>query len=245
MDLSVGFTFDKYCIIRKIAEGGFAAVYEAEDINLSRHVAIKLMLRQASSKEKAIFLQEAKIIANLEHAHIIQIFDFGFLPDGRIYIVMPLVKTNLRERVKKQGPFSLEEVLHSVVPIAEALHHAHTSPWQLVHRDVKPENVLISNRDEILLSDFGISVGTTTGKAVVEESIGTLHSMSPEQFNGKPVRATDQYALGILTYQLFCGKLPFTGNFTHQHAWLGYAALHRQQPVPPFAEKGGKENWEV
>jgi serine/threonine protein kinase len=227
---------EKYHIIRKLAEGGFAEVYMGEHIFTKRSAAIKVLKEtiKTGSKEEIGFKQEAITIAKLEHQHIIPLLDCGLTPDSRPYITMSLCETDLAKRLRG-SILSLDQVLEYAVPIAQALFHAHEHG--VVHRDVKPQNVLISLTGTLLLSDFGIAVKSTTGQAPLESVVGTAPYMAPEQFSGHARRATDQYSLGIMIYEWLCGKNPFVGNHDPDKFMMSYGYLHNTADIPSFASK--------
>lgn len=235
-----------YRLLRRIGSGGMGEVYMAEDIRIARQVAIKVIRAEidpypdaaAIQDSQKLFLREMRAITKLDHPYILQLFDFGEERlDGSMltYMVMPLrSEGSLSEWLQKRGGrLSLAEAAHFLVQAAEALQHAHDHA--LVHQDVKPANFLVRDRvgsalPDILLSDFGIAKalsGTSTASQTVR---GTPAYMAPEQWEGAPVPASDQYALGMMAYMLLAGQPPFSGRMEQvmrQHLMV--------QPPPPSA----------
>ena len=149
----------------------------------------------------------------LEHPHIVQILDFGV--EGKIpYFVMDYAPNGtLRQRYPKGTRLQMASIIQYVEQVAEALQYAHSR--KLIHRDIKPENMLIGSNEEILLSDFGIAVlAQSSHDQAMQKAVGTISYMAPEQIQGKPQLASDQYALGIVVYEWLCGERPFRGSFT-------------------------------
>ena len=216
-----------YNIIRLLGTGGFAEVYLAEHIYLKKPVAIKVLHTHLAQEEFAGFLQEAQTIARLKHPHIIPIFDFGI--DSTPFLVMDyLPQGSLRQRHPRGTIVPFNTVVFYVSQIAVALQYAHDS--QVIHRDVKPENILINANNEVVLSDFGIAARAhrTTSLKTMDIS-GSPSYMSPEHIAGKPRAASDQYSLGIVTYEWLCGIPPFSGEP------MGIMYQHTYAPVPPLS----------
>src|SRR5258707_1154477 len=221
-----------YRLIRRIGGGGMGEVYLAEDTRMgfARQVAIKTIRAEvdpypdqiATKDAERLFRREMQAITKLDHPYILPLYDFG---EERVddtiltYMVMPFrPEGSLANWLQKQSAtrsLSLEEAAHFVGQAAQALHHAHSHG--LIHQDVKPANFLIRDRSDqalpdILLADFGI-VKIATATATASQSIrGTPAYMAPEQWNGQPVPATDQYALAIMAYLLLTRRFPFKGS---------------------------------
>lgn len=218
----------KYDLVRKIGSGGMSSVFKAIDRESDRAVAVKVLppgLDEAESF-KARFEREARILMRLRHPNIVPILDFGEV-DGVYYIVMPLMEVGtLRERINS-GPLRPEEGAHIVRQIAEALQYAHD--MDLVHRDVKPSNILLDEEGNAWLSDFGTArVLDATANLTGSSLIGTPQYMSPEQARGEPVTPrADVYALGVVLYQMSTGKLPFNAESP-----LAIAMKHASEPLP-------------
>jgi serine/threonine protein kinase/Tfp pilus assembly protein PilF len=217
----LGKQLGQYRILRRLGAGGFAVVYLGEHIHLQRQVAIKVLHQvHLSSEDEERFRKEARTIASLEHKNIIRVIDYGIQESTSIpYLVMEYMPKTLRWRYPKGTRFSALDILPYVKQVASGLQHAHNH--KVIHRDVKPENMLLNDHDKVRLSDFGIAVVDETSRtSKTLDKLGTPAYMAPEQFRGKPVFASDQYSLGIVVYEWLCGTRPFTGGFgelLHQH----------------------------
>ena len=227
---------DRYAVERELGRGGMAMVYLARDRKHDRLVAIKVLRPEIVDGETTQrFLREIQILSRLQHPHILALLDSGATDEAqpRPFYVMPYVDgETLRQRLTREGPLPLPEALRLVREAGEALHYAHAQG--LIHRDVKPENVLLS-QGHALVADFGIAraAGVAAGNRLTRTglSMGTPHYMSPEQVGGEPevdARA-DQYSLACVLYELLAGQPPFTGPSVG-------AVLSRQvlDPVPPL-----------
>lgn len=227
----VGQQLGNYRVIRQIGRGGFAHVYLGEHIYLKTQVAIKLVQSQVGNEEDLeSFLKEARTIASLIHPNIIRVMDFGV--DGETpFLVMDYAPNGtLRQRHPKGTQLALTTILPYVKQIAAALQHAHNE--KLIHRDVKPENMLLGRNNDVLLSDFGIAlIAQSSLYQSTQDVIGTVAYMSPEQIQGKPRPASDQYSLGIVVYEWLSGGRPFHGSFTE------LCTQHIMAPPPPLHEK--------
>jgi serine/threonine protein kinase len=226
----VGQQLGNYSLIRLLGEGGFAEVYLGEHIYLKTQAAIKVLQMRLASEDREGFLEEARTIAGLKHPHIIRVLDFG-IEAGTPFLVMDYAPNGtLRKRHPKGTRLPLSIILSYVEQVAPALQYAHER--QLVHRDVKPENLLLGEDNQVLLSDFGIALVTQSSRyQSTQEIVGTAAYMAPEQLQGKPRRASDQYALGIIVYEWLCGDRPFHGTFTELFS------QHLLVPPPPLREK--------
>src|SRR5947209_7308679 len=225
---SIGQQLGNYRLTRQLGQGGFAVVYLGEHVHLKTLAAIKVLHQvQLSSEEEAKFLTEARTIANLKHPHIIRVLDYGIQEStGTPFLVMDYApKETLRRRYVPGTRLSPHHILPYVKQIASALQYAHDR--KVIHRDVKPENMLLDENDRIRLSDFGIAVVFETSRALnTLDKFGTPPYMAPEQFQGKPLPASDQYALGIVVYEWLCGARPFNGT-------LGELFRQHESAVPP------------
>lgn len=216
-----------YRLHRLLGKGGFAEIYLGEHVYLQTKVAIKVLrvAPVATSEELEQFLIEARTIAQLQHPHIIKILDFN-VQNEIPYLVMEYAPNgSLTARCPEKTVMELKSVNRCVRQVASALQLAHDH--NIVHCDVKPDNILLDKNDRLLLSDFGIAV-VLHSNLKTQEAIGTMQYMAPEQFFGKPVPASDQYGLAIVAYRLLCGRLPFTGKNPHE---LFHA--HTRVPPPP------------
>lgn len=226
----VGQRLGNYRLIRLIGQGGFADVYLAEHVYLKTQAAIKVLQTRVVNKDLEDFLSEARTIAGLAHPHIVRIIDFG-VEDGTPFLVMEYAAHGtLRDRHPKGTTLATAQIVFYVNQAAMALQYAHDK--KLIHRDIKPENMLLGSNDEMLLSDFGIALAAQSSRfQSTKEIIGTAVYMAPEQFQGKPRPASDQYALGIVVYEWLCGDRPFHGSFTELYS------QHMFVPPPPLREK--------
>lgn len=201
-----------YYLHRLLGQGGFADVYLGEHIHLRTSAAIKVLQTRLGQAERQAFLAEARTVATLEHPHIIRILDFGIQENTPFIVMYYAANGSLRQHHPKGSILPLELVVTYVKQIASALQYAHTQNF--MHRDVKPENMLFGHNHKILLSDFGIAQTAQNSQyQPTGPIIGTAAYMAPEQLQGKPSRASDQYALGILAYEWLSGTPPFQGNF--------------------------------
>jgi serine/threonine protein kinase len=226
MPSRAGQQLGNYQLLRTLAEGGFAEVYLGEHIHLGINAAIKVLHAQLTSEDLKQFREEARSIARLRHPHIVTIFDFDVNGDAPFLVMEYAPHGTLRQRHPRGSRLSPITVLSYLRQITGALQYAHDQ--RLVHRDVKPENMLIGERGEILLSDFGIAV---VASATTRDVVGTPAYMAPEQIEGKPSPASDQYALGIVVYEWLCGTYPFRGTFGE------ITAKHLNMPPPSICEQ--------
>ncbi len=238
-----GLDIGRYHLLRLIGSGGMGEVYLAEDTRIKRQVAIKVIRGEAISSVDTnatpnaarLFEREAKAIARLNHSHILPLFDYGEESVNGIsltFMVMPSCPADsldgwLRQNgeARETRALSLQEAAYLLNQAADALQYAHDQ--QLVHQDVKPSNFLIRST---LLTDFGIAKLITANSSSSQSVRGTPSYMAPEQWEGNPVIASDQYALGIMAYQLVTGRLPYQGGpgqIMYQH--------FTSEPQPPSA----------
>ena len=206
---------NRYQIIRKIGDGGMAFVYEAKDKLLNRTVAVKVLRPEFVDDEEFLnkFKREAEAVASLSHPNIVNVYDVG--EDGKVhYIVMEYIDgQNLKDIIKNEGTLDEYTALDITKQIAMALSAAHKKG--IVHRDIKPHNILISNEGRIVkVADFGIAKAVTNSTMTnIGSIIGSVHYFSPEQAKGNHVNATaDLYSLGIVLYEMIIGRVPFRGD---------------------------------
>jgi serine/threonine protein kinase len=220
-----------YRLIRMLGQGGFADVYLGEHIYLKTPAAIKLLQTRLAQDDLQSFLNEARSIANLVHPNIVRILEFGV--EGSIpFLVMDYAPNGtLRQRHPKGSQVLPAFIARYIKQVAAALQYAHDQ--RVVHRDIKPENMLLGRNNEVLLSDFGIAVVAQTSRyhQVGQEIGGTIAYMAPEQLQGRAVPASDQYALGIVTYEWLSGDRPFLGSFPE------IASQHMLTPPAPLQSK--------
>lgn len=238
--LQPGEQLGNYRLVRLLAQGGFADVYLGEHIHLGTEAAIKVLRTRLSSKDLLTFREEARIVARLRHTHIVTIFDFD-VENGIPFLVMDYAPNGtLRQRHPKGSVLAPATILPYLRQMADALQHGHDQ--QVVHRDVKPENMLVGHKDEILLSDFGIATMLQgTHPQADQKIIGTAVYMSPEQFQGQASPASDQYSLAIIAYEWLVGECPFKGSVSTvatQHLYEPPPSLCQRNPqIPPALEQ--------
>ena len=205
-----GRQFGTYHLLRLIGEGGSAEVYLGKHVYLDTEVAIKILDARLKASEFTQFSQEARTLSTLHHPNIVQILDFGLQDDLPFLVMSYAFQGSLGQRHPPGSRLPLNTIMAYVHPIATALQYAHKK--HVVHRDIKPDNLLINRENEILLSDFGIAVAThNTHSLRTQEVIGTVTYMAPEQLRGKARPTSDQYALGVVVYEWLCGVPPFDG----------------------------------
>lgn len=229
----VGQQIGNYRLERLLGWGGFADVYLGQHIHLNTQTAIKILHAQLPAGETDQFLQEARTIARLEHPHIVKVLDFG-LADNAPYLVMTYAPNGtVRQLHPKGSVLPLALAVSYAKQIASALHYLHDQ--KLIHRDVKPENLLLDAKHDILLSDFGTAlIMQTVNMQGVQGLAGTVTYMAPEQLQGHPRAASDQYALAIVVYEWLCGECPFKGSFTEmstQHVLVPPPSLRQKNPA--------------
>ncbi len=234
----IGQMFGSYRLIRPIGVGGFAEVYLGEHIHLYTLAAIKILHTRMTVEEQESFVAEALTIAHLRHTHIVRVLEFNF--QGNIPFLVMDYAPNGSLRSHYKGSVPLTTILPTVKALASALDYAHQQ--KIVHRDIKPDNMLLGENNEVLLSDFGIAVAAhATGAQRTQDTTGTPAYMAPEQFEGKPRPASDQYALAVTVYEWLCGKRPFDGDATslgYQHVHTPPPSLCTQQPdITPTLER--------
>jgi serine/threonine protein kinase/formylglycine-generating enzyme required for sulfatase activity len=211
MEDLTGKELGQYRIVSPLGEGGMAAVYKAYQAAMDRYVALKILPRHFAADPQFVgrFEQEAKVIAKLQHVHILPVHDFG-TEDGYTYIVMPFVETGTIAELLHGKPLPLKQIRKIITQVADALGHAHTRG--LVHRDVKPSNILIDEDGNSLLTDFGIAkmVEGTVQFTQTGAILGTPAYMSPEQIKGEVLDGrSDIYSLGVVMYEMATGRPPY------------------------------------
>jgi tRNA A-37 threonylcarbamoyl transferase component Bud32 len=231
----IGEIFGQYEITGVIGEGGMGVVYRARDTKLQRDVALKVLpldtahLADTAQNEELLkrFMREANAAAGLDHPSIIDIYNLD-TKDDVYYIAMRYVEgRTLSQLMREEGPLPPERAAHLMDQLASALDYAHQR--QIIHRDVKPANVIVGPDDRVTLMDFGIAKAPSKEKLTrVGQVMGTIEYMSPEQFQGKPVDArADVYALGVILYQMLTGELPFSSQ-----ALLSDPSIFGSPPLP-------------
>jgi len=226
-----------YRLTHLIGQGGFADVYLAEHLHLGTRAAIKVLQVRLGETSVAQFRTEARTVAGLVHPHIVRILDFG-VENSIPFLVMDYAPGgSLRQRYPKGTILATTSIISYTQQIAEALHYAHNQ--QLIHRDVKPENMLLADDNILLLSDFGlVQVAHNSSSRSVQETAGTAAYIAPEQIQGKPRLASDQYALGAIVYEWLSGTPPFQGSPIEvygQHLHAAPPSLREKVPTIPEA----------
>ncbi|WP_251422123.1 Stk1 family PASTA domain-containing Ser/Thr kinase [Veillonella agrestimuris] len=222
---------NRYNIIRKIGSGGMADVYLGEDALLGRPVAIKILHSNFANDEEFVarFKREAQAAGKLNHPNIVNMYDVGF-DQGLHYIIMEYVDgKTLKEYIKEKGPLSIDEAVKFTIAIAEGLEHAHA--MGIVHCDIKPHNVIITDNGRVKVTDFGIAraMNSTNTMMYTNSIMGSAHYLSPEQASGKSVDgSTDIYSLGVVLYEMLTGKVPFEGETP-----ISVALKHVREKVTP------------
>lgn len=236
----VGQQLGNYRLARLLGRGGFAEVYLGEHVFLKTQAAIKVLLTQLSDEDMEGFLKESRTIASLNHPHIVRVLEFG-VEENIPYLVMDLAPNgSLRQRYVKNTHLEPSTVAIYLKQAADGLQYAHEQ--RVIHRDVKPENLLLGKRGEVLVGDFGIAlIGQSSRYQSTQNVVGTVAYMSPEQIQGRPRTASDQYSLGIVVYEWLAGERPFNGSFTELCAQQMYAtppSLRLKVPgIPPVLEE--------
>lgn len=230
---------DRYEIIKTIGEGGMANVYLANDTILDRKVAIKVLRGDLSNDEKFIrrFQREALSVSNLSHPNIVEVYDVGE-EDGQYYIVMEYIEgKTLKQLLKKRETLSLPEVIDIMLQLTDGLAHAHES--YIIHRDIKPQNIMILDNGLVKITDFGIAMALNATQLTQTNSVmGSVHYLPPEQANGKSATVkSDIYSLGILMYELITGSVPFKGDnaveIALKHMKEKIPSIRKQNPTIP------------
>jgi predicted ATPase/tRNA A-37 threonylcarbamoyl transferase component Bud32 len=226
----VGQQLGHYHLQRLLGRGATASVYLAQHRYLEVPAALKVLHVSMDQETQEQFQREARTLARLQHPHIVRVLDFG-IEDQIPYLVLEYVQGGtLRTRHPKGSRLSLEQIASYVKQIAPALDYAHQQ--QVIHRDIKPENLLVSTTGEVLLSDFGIAVvQRTLSSLATQPPAGTPLYMAPEQIQGHPCAASDQYALGVLVYEWLVGEPPFRGSLFEVYS------QHLHQPPPSLRER--------
>lgn len=229
----------RYQLLRQVANGGMAAIYEAIDTRLDRKVAVKIMHSHLAQDDAYVsrFIREAKAAAALSHPNIVAVQDQGWNQNGvpAVFLVMELIEGHtLREYLNERGRFEIKDAINYLTPILSALSAAHA--LGIVHRDVKPENIMISNEGRVKVADFGLARGELIGSTMTAESsviLGSVSYLSPEQVQrGIADSRSDVYAAGIVAYEMLIGEKPFTADSPIQIAYM-----HVNEQIPRLRSK--------
>jgi eukaryotic-like serine/threonine-protein kinase len=226
----VGQQFGNYRLVALLGQGGYAEVYLGQHVRLNMQAAIKVLHAYVSGSEAEHFQHEAETIATLVHPAIVRVFDYD-VQEGVPFLVMDhALGGPLRRRYPRGSLVPLPQLNTYVKQMGAALQYAHERKF--IHRDVKPENMLVGRHEEALLSDFGLAaLAHSTGSLSAQEAVGTLPYMAPEQIEGHPRAASDQYALGVVVYEWLCGARPFEGSVSE------VMVQHLSLPPPPLRER--------
>ena len=224
---------DRYEILKLIGEGGMANVYLARDTILDRKVAVKILRGDLADDEKFVrrFQREAISASSLSHTNIVEIYDVGE-DDGNFYIVMEYIEgKTLKQLIKKRGVLSLPETIDIMMQLLDAIASAHDS--YIIHRDIKPQNIMIKDNGLVKITDFGIAMALNSGALTQTNSVmGSVHYLPPEQASGKgSTIRSDIYSLGILMFEMLTGKVPFKGDTA-----VEIALKHMKESLPSVRE---------
>ncbi len=231
-----------YRLLRLLSRSHTAEIYLAEHTLFHTEAVIKLLDKQRTDNDVEKFLAQASLLAHLHHPNIVQVLDFGMEEETAFLIMNYAANGTLRQRYPKGTRLPLPLILHYTRQIASALHYTHQH--HLIHRDIKPHNMLLGTHDDVMLTDFGIAVVAQDFTAEVpafRDFEGTVLYAAPEQLQGKPHQTSDLYALGIIVYEWLCGEWPFTGSFdevAHQHLFVSPPSFSEKHvEVPPAFEQ--------
>jgi len=234
MKLSQGMILaDRYEIIERIGLGGMAVVYKAKDKKLERDVTVKVMREEYVLDEDFLkrFDIEARSAASLSNTNIVNVYDVGKEDDINFIVMEYIDGLTLKEIIHKKAPFENDELIGVTIQIAQALSHAHTN--NIIHRDIKPQNIMVTKSGIVKVMDFGIAKAVTTSTTTTtSNSMGSVHYFSPEQAKGKSVDLrSDIYSLGIVMFEMATGELPFDGD-----SLVSVALKHINEPMPEISE---------
>ncbi|TMB90725.1 MAG: serine/threonine protein kinase, partial [Chloroflexi bacterium] len=223
-----------YRLLRLLGRGGFAEVYLGQHIYLNSQAALKVLQIVLNDEDIESFAQEARTLASLTHPHIIRVLDFA-VENGTPFLVMEYAaRGTLRDRHPQNSRLPSETIVSYVRQVAAALQYAHDQ--RLIHRDVKPENMLLGSSDQVLLSDFGLALLAPhtldhSTQEMQSALVGTMPYLAPEQLQGSARPASDQYSLGVVVYEWLSGRKPFSGSP------LEVAMQHISVSPPPLREQ--------
>ena len=223
----------RYEILGRIGSGGMADVYKGKDHKLNRFVAIKVLKSDYRSDETFIkkFLSEAQAAAGLMHPNVVNVYDVG-QDRGLYYMVMELVEgITLKDYIEKKGKLSAKETISIAIQMVTGIQAAHNC--HIIHRDIKPQNIIISKEGKVKVTDFGIARATTSTQTISTSVMGSVHYTSPEQARGGIVdEKSDLYSAGITMYEMITGHVPFDGDST-----VTVALKHLQEEIKSPAEE--------
>ena len=221
------FIGDRYEIVDKVGSGGMSDVYKALDHKLNRYVAIKVLKPEFSEDKTFVskFKVEAQSAAGLVHPNIVNVYDVGE-DDTLHYIVMELIDgITLKKYIEKKGPLPVKEAVSIAIQVSQGIEAAHNN--NIIHRDIKPQNIMISREGKVKVTDFGIARAASSN-TINSNAMGSVHYISPEQARGGYIdEKSDIYSLGITLYELITGKVPFEGDST-----VSVALQHINDEIP-------------
>lgn len=214
MDKYIGKMLDgRYEIIELIGSGGMANVYKAKCHRLNRMVAVKILKSDMAENEeiRRRFRDESRAVAQLSHANIVSVYDVSSSGDTE-YIVMELIDgITLKQYMERRGQMDWRESLHFIIQIMRALEHAHSRG--IIHRDIKPQNIMVLRDGSVKVADFGIACLQNNAQTLTQDALGSVHYISPEQARGEHIDArSDIYSAGVVLYEMLTGRLPFEGD---------------------------------
>ena len=216
---------ERYEIIDRVGSGGMADVYNGKDLRLNRNVAIKILKQEYSNDAKFVskFRAEAQSVAGLSHPNVVNVYDVGE-DDNLYYIVMELVEgITLKKFIEKKGRLEINEAIGIGIQIAQGIEEAHKN--HIIHRDIKPQNIIISREGKVKVTDFGIAKAATSN-TITSNAMGSVHYISPEQARGGyRDEKSDIYSLGVTIYEMLLGKVPFEGESTVS---VAFAHVHEE-----------------
>lgn len=222
---------ERYEILDKVGSGGMADVYKAKCHRLNRFVAIKVLKQEYSNDTKFVskFRAEAQSVAGLSHPNIVNVYDVGE-DDGLYYIVMELVEgITLKRFIERKGKLAVKEAIGIAIQIAQGMEAAHEN--HIIHRDIKPQNIIISKEGKVKVTDFGIAKAATSN-TITSNAMGSVHYISPEQARGGySDEKSDIYSLGVTLYEMLSGHVPFSGDTT-----VTVALAHIQEEATPLTD---------
>lgn len=225
-----------YRLTQLLARSDGSDIYLGENVYFHAQKAIKVLDGRHTRQDVAKFLAQASVLTHLRHPYIVQVLDFGLQDDVAFLVMDYAPHGTLRQRHPKNTLVPLEVVLSYVKHVAAALEYIHQH--KLIHRDIKPQNMLVGPNNEIMLGDFGVAIVYEEGQPDLYNFEGTVLYAAPEQLQGQPQFSSDQYALAIVVYEWLCGTRPFSGSFddvVNQHLFMPPPPLCEQNTALPLA----------
>src|SRR6266699_2109355 len=240
MDKRTGQRFGSYSLVRLLGRGSISEVYLGEHVERKTQAAIKILQMKLSASDQASFLTQTRSLSQLKHPNIVSIWEAGIRGNAPFLAMTYAPHGSLRIAHPPGKRLPQEQLLSYVQQITAALQYLHDQ--QLIYRDLRPHNLLLGVPNNTLLADFALSLVSQSSRSLnMQEMMGDVTYMAPEQLQGKPCPASDQYALGIIVYEWLSGNVPFVGTFTevaNQHAFTPPALLHANVPeIAPAVEE--------